>query len=273
MMTMKPTKSRAKTPTAADLSDRADRRIKRPHPTALKYKMTKLSHQRLSPHSHSPSDDDTKSPRSHLHAATADFRKFRNTDLQRISRRTSVSSSSIDADDDDDDEDNGGGYGNGGGVDAEFSGTASSAVISSITEDLDERGIMSDPGIEFMSGHERGHRGGGHQQHESKVLVVDNLDDFDSPQKGVFVDRPDSDDLFGADIIDDFVMDIINDNRSATNGGGGGRITPPAVITPSAVSSEVTPFSSIDAAKRISSVQPNLKSVPETQSEKTDSAL
>ena len=268
VVAVKSAKSRAKTPTAADLS--SDRKVKRPHKYAVKHRMTKLSHQRLSPHSRSPTDEDTQSPRSHLHAATVDLRKFKKSDLQRIRRRTSISSSSVRADNEDNVED----YADGDDDRrASFSGSASSAMVSSVTDDPNDRGFMSDPGMSSQ----RGGDVGGHE-HKSKVLVVDNIDeDYDSPQNGAFVDNQDSDDLFGAENIDEFDTDSdvmlanrFNDQQSAANGG---RITPPAVSTPSVASSDVTSLSAMDATKRVSSAQPNLKSVPETHSEKTDSAL
>jgi len=89
----------------------------------------------------------------------------------------------------------------------------------------------------------------------SHALVVDNDDDLFTAQE-----PSENDELFSNS---DMMINIGGLNDSQTNGG---RITPPAASTPSAPSSEATGttnYSSVDAQKRVSSVQPNLESVPE----------
>ena len=265
----------------------------RPHKYALKHRMNKISRQKLTPTSPALTDDDVKTPVSQRFEEIEEFKKFARTSsgilknkynnnrdsaksLKSPSSNDSMLNDQFDVEQDDDNND-------------EMSQSSVSSAPSLTEEDeqitkqstnTQTTNITSPTMINHgnVVHHIQNSSGISSLHHNIKskkpnALVIDNVDDlFSDNEQPAFV-APNSGDLFESDGFgtdsDAMLINIqYNNDHNSMSQTNGGRITPPAVSTPSGASSEVTSnFSSLDAQKRISSVQPNLESVPETHHE------
>jgi len=229
---------------------------KRPHKYAVKHNMIKLSKEKFSPHSNhheKPADKNNNSatvtPISERSAKIEEFKQF----AQKIAINNNNNNNN-----------NNNGTHDGGDSQRDFALVDDDEnELSATSEAVSEAPSVTEEELNRM-----------HRVKKSEAitngnaLVVDDVDDlFAEKEQHAFV-ADDNDDLFadahherdpfGSDML--INLGSVNDN--STNGGP---ITPPAVSTPSAQSSDAaTQISSMETAqKRISSVQPNLESVPE----------